>query len=269
MKTPNFLIAIICIALFSACENDTPKTKLITSEKEQTIKGNDDRVILEKAHKKSAFLSNQAIRFKINLSFGGKERLAGKMTLATNSTAGKIEYKNGNVLLYNKEGIFHSDSMGSDSKLRFAAYTWSYFFLLPYKLSDPGTNWRPLNLPSLGDSKQSVYNLSFNAGIGDAPDDWYKIYANQKSNLVEAASYIVTANKTKEEAEKDPHAIQYLNYKLVSGVPIAHKWAFWAWRADSGLTKQLGNTQIENVEFIAIKNDFFHSDSSLIQLPSN
>jgi hypothetical protein len=40
------------------------------------------------------------------------------------------------------------------------------------------------------------------------------------------AAYIVTSYNDKEVAEKNPHAIQYLEYKDISGTPIATKWCF-------------------------------------------
>jgi hypothetical protein len=43
--------------------------------------------------------------------------------------------------------------------------------------------------------------LTFKSGTGDAPDDWYVVYADKKTNLLETA-YIVTLKAGKEEAEK-------------------------------------------------------------------
>jgi len=67
------------------------------------------------------------------------------------------------------------------------------------------------------------------------------LYADKQTNLTRCAAYIVTAGgSSQEEAEEDPHAIEYLDYKLVDGIPISHEWKFWAWRTDEGLTDQLG-----------------------------
>jgi hypothetical protein len=43
--------------------------------------------------------------------------------------------------------------------------------------------------------------LSFESGTGDAPDDWYVVYADKATNLIEKL-HIVT--KMSEEAEKKP-----------------------------------------------------------------
>jgi hypothetical protein len=33
-------------------------------------------------------------------------------------------------------------------------------------------------------------------------------------------------------SRENPHAIQYLEYKDVDGIPIATKWIFWAWKME-------------------------------------
>lgn len=250
-------------ALVIACEGEKNK-----KEMEVIPVISDARTMIENAHNKSGFLEQNAIRFDLKLSFRGKKRLFGKLTLATNSSAGKIEYDNGDILLYNPEGIYHSDSMTSDSKLKFTAYTWSYFFLFPYKISDPGANWKPIDLSSLEGHDQNTYELTFDPGIGEAPDDWYKLYVDKKTNLIHVGAYIVTANKTREEAEVDPHAIEYKIYKNIKGIPIAHNWSFWEWRADRGLTAKLGEAILENVEFVELNNDYFEPSNELIKIPS-
>eukprot|EP00903_Cladosiphon_okamuranus_P000645 g643.t1 len=100
--------------------------------------------------------------------------------------------------------------------------------------------WLIGRLNTLSDKVYLTSKLSFEPGTGDAPDDWYVLYADPDSKLLQVAAYIVTAGKDKAEAEKDPHAIEYLNYQNTGGIPIATEWKFWGWQADQGLTDQLG-----------------------------
>jgi hypothetical protein len=53
-------------------------------------------------------------------------------------------------------------------------------------------------------------------------DDWYVVYANATTHLIE--KYIVTAKAEKKKPKK-LHAIQYLEYTTIDGIPIA-KWVF-------------------------------------------
>lgn len=205
---------------------------------------------IELAHEKEAFLSHKAISFDILLKFGDKERLNAKITLSTNSNKGLIELANGNSIVYRGDSVFCSPEIANQKGVRFDAYTWSYFFLFPYKLNDPGTVWYDYPNKKLNDSLYLTQKLTFKAGTGDAPDDWYIVYANPKTTRIEVAAYIVTANKTKKAAEENPHAIQYKNYKTIDGVPLAHNWKFWGWHKDDGLTEQLGEASLSNYKFI-------------------
>jgi hypothetical protein len=260
MRTHFTYIALI--SLIIACSPPEQQTAATTSDKDSTKTIEEKESFssvqeVEQAHAKEVFLSHEAIAFDIRLSFGGKERLNGRMTLATNSSRGVIDYSNGDRLIFNKDKVFHNPDMERASSARFAAYTWSYFFLFPYKLSDPGTQWSAKETQSLNDKSYDYQMLTFDAGTGDAPDDWYKMYSDSESKLIEVAAYIVTAGGTVEEAEIDPHAIKYERYSDISGVPISTAWTFWAWREEGGLTKQLGEASISNIEFIKPNAELF------------
>lgn len=217
---------------------------------------------IEDKHQKANFLDKDAIQFDLKLAFGGKDRLDAKITVLTNSTQGVIEYKNGAKIVFDKDKVFYSPDIPNEESVRFDAYTWEYFFLFPYKLSDPGTKWNSYENKEKDQDNYSSKKLTFESGTGDAPDDWYVVYANKKNNLIEKVAYIVTASGNKEEAEKNPHAIQYLNYKDVEGIPIATKWLFWEWKEGQGLTKEIGSATLKNIKFVTVTADTFTVDSS-------
>ncbi|MFT6996937.1 MAG: hypothetical protein ACJAQ4_000682 [Cryomorphaceae bacterium] len=219
---------------------------------------------IEEAHSKQDFLSKDVVQFDIILKFGGTERLNGSMTLATNSSRGHISYENGKDLYFDQNKVFVSPETENTASARFSAYTWQYFFLFPYKLSDPGTNWSKVTEANLNGNVYNSQKLTFGDGVGDAPDDWYITYSDSESNLMEVAAYIVTAGSTVEEAEEDPHAISYHDYKDVDGIVLAHSWQFREWRKDSGLTRQLGSAELSNFKFIeADKSDLLAPEGSI------
>jgi hypothetical protein len=92
------------------------------------------------------------------------------------------------------------------------------------------------------------------------------MYADEKSNLIQCAAYIVTAGgSTQEEAEKDPHAIEYTNYIEVDGIPFAQNWKFWGWQPAEGLTDQLGEATITNIQFVDLEADFFTAPADFLK----
>ncbi|MGB0175868.1 MAG: DUF6503 family protein [Owenweeksia sp.] len=212
---------------------------------------------MEKAHQKELFLKQEAVQFDIELNFNGKERLKGTVTLQTNSRKGRIDTRDGQVVMYDNGVVYYSPEYGEAGKANFDAYTWSYFFLMPYKLSDPGTNWANYSDKELQGKMYDVQKLTFDEGVGGSPEDWYIVYRDPKTKLLYSAAYIVTANKSVKEAEKDPHAIEYLQYEYVDGVPFSKRWNFWAWKPGQGLTKKLGEAQLSLVRFTQLNEDFF------------
>jgi hypothetical protein len=76
---------------------------------------------------------------------------------------------------------------------------------------------------------QSIEKLTFKSGTGDA-DDWYVVYADKKTFTWKQP--ISLRSKPVRKQRKNPHAIQYLEYKDVDGIPIATKWIFWAWKME-------------------------------------
>ncbi|WP_418262409.1 hypothetical protein [Flavobacterium faecale] len=211
----------------------------------------------EKAHQKEAFNSQEAIQFDFKLFFGGKERMDATLTLLTNSSKGLIEFRNGAKIIYDHDKVFYSPDVPSEKSVRFDAYTWSYFFLFPYKMSDGGTIWSPYNNPATNKEQYETQKLTFASGTGDAPEDWYVVYTNQETHLVEQLAYIVTANASKTEAEKEPHGIQYKNFQTVNGIPFATEWQFCGWSEEKEFGENIGNASLTNIKFITVEADTF------------
>lgn len=241
----NLILLFTAVVLFACKEKEVKKNVVEQTQKKELSFANK----IEKAHQKDKFLSNDAIQFDTQISFGGNTILDAKISVATTSEYALIELNNGGKIYVDKDKVFVSPDLKDNPMVRFHAYTWSYFFLFPYKLSDNGTVWNNYATQHNSDDF-TTQKLSFKANTGDAPDDWYIVYADKETNVLQQAAYIVTAGKTKEEAEKDPHAIKYENYQVFDGVPIATNWTFWGWSSAEGVTNQIGNASIKNVTFI-------------------
>lgn len=255
-----FILFVALLALAS-CANDMPvekSPKHVPELEEREV--NEFVMHTEMAHKKYAYQAKGAISFDLRLVFREKERLNATFTMLTDGSKGRIDRNDGISMVYDgMDSWIVSDSV-VDSDMRFDIYTWSYFFGLPYKLSDDGTKYAAFDNDSLNGEQYNTQKLTFEAGTGDAPDDWYILYSDKETELLEVAAYIVTAGQSVEDAEEDPHAIKYEDYIDVDGIPIASNWSFWAWRTEAGLTEQLGYAELTNIEFQA-------PDSSLYMKP--
>lgn len=262
-KSQLFLLPILLIISCGQADyQDESKTAENTENESQAIasKAKNDFVLsVEKAHQTNDFLESENVQFDIKLYFGGNERLDATITMATNSTSAVIEKRDGSRMIYTGEKSFVFPDSAIYKKARFDMFTWTYFFALPYKLSDPGTQWSTFTgEKTINETEYKTKKLTFDSNIGDSPDDWYVLYSDPETNLLNYAAYIVTLSKSTEEAEKDPHAIQYSDYKDIDGIPIAHSWTFWAWAADSGTTDKLGYAEVSNISFPQLDDSFYN-----------
>ncbi len=242
-----YLFTLAVLLTFLSCGNEPTKT-----EAPQTVKKILSPYVstVTEAHQLGKFSSKKVLQADLQLFFRGNERLNATLTLTTDSRRGKITLKDGKEIYINDNIVKASPEFDKPLSVRFDAYTWSYFLLLPYKLTDEGTKYSSFTSDSLNNEKYLTQKLSFGSGVGDAPDDWYILYADEKTKLLTAAAYIVTKGKNIEEAEKEPHAIKYEDYITVDGIPFASKWTFWDWSEKEGLSNQLGNANITNIKFI-------------------
>jgi len=279
MKKIILLIALVSI--ISSCNNS--KNKVSNPENEKMIPVEPNGGIgdgapslenafaqsIEKTHNKEHFMSHTAISFDILLSFNEKERLDAKVTMLTNSNKIKMVLKDGSTIIYDGNLVYLSPSSAEKPMARFDIFTWPYFFCLPYKLTDPGTNWGNLEQMEVNGISYSRAKLTFSENMGDTPDDWYWIYVDNKTNLLSYASYIVTYGNEVEKAEENPHAIVYSNYTVIDDIPMADQWKFYNWSQDKGLYGEpIGEAKLQNIQFLDDADFSIPKDSKTVEMPT-
>ncbi len=262
MRTINAIfLSIVLISLIS-CENPSPQT---VENKAQPVPNrippNEFVATLEEAHSTEEVLSNNAISFDLRLVFGGREAFNGTVTSRTDS--GKIKLKrksDGAEVIFDGEKYFIIPDTAKWRGARSSIFTWQYFFMAPYKLNDPGTKWELTGEKLISGQPHKTGKLSFEAGTGDAPDDWYLIYQNPQDSTMAGMAYIVTGGGTsQEEAEKNAHAIYYRDYQeLSNGISISSNWDFYNWNKEEGFNgKPIGTAAVSNVRLLKEEGDVF------------
>lgn len=193
-----------------------------------------------------------AVRADVELFFGGKPRLSGRMIFDRGVGKSRIEMKSGATLVFDGEKAWVSPQSAEVQRARFSLLTWPYFMAAPFKLNDPGVHLKPAGQMPLvkGGPARPVTRMTFDSGVGDTPDDWYVLYTDDQGRL-EAMSYIVTFGKSKEKAEAEPHAIRYHDFKTVDGVTFATRWTFHNWSEKDGIYGEpLGEARLSNIGFV-------------------
>lgn len=210
----------------------------------------------ERAHAAAKIDTAGVVSFRLQLAFGGKTRLNGRIAMTPGTDRIRVDLDDGPSLFADGQRVWIAPEDADWPRARFDVYTWMYFFALPYKLNDPGTIWDEPVTERLDGADRRMARLTFEPGTGDSHEDWYRVYLDS-ANRIHAAAYIVTHTKSAGEAAEDPHAIVYSNYRQVEGVPVAHRWTFFRWREGEGLTDTLGEGVLSEVRFRDFVPGFF------------
>ncbi|NHN26391.1 heat-shock protein Hsp90 [Flavobacterium jejuense] len=251
---------ISLLSLFISCKEEAKKEEIKT-EKTQVLETEVKDIPeftkgIEVTHKKEAFLANEIISYNLVVKFGGQDYLDAKFTQTVNGTLIKMERANGETVVYDGKEVYTNKTDANLPKDRFDIFTWPYFATIPYKLNDEGTVWSDFQNKTFYGENLATGKLSFEANIGDAPDDWYVIYKDPKNYLVGAA-YIVSFGKGKKAAEKEPHAVKYTNFSEVNEIPFAKNWTYHMWTTEKGFGDQIGEATLTNITFSKQNDSLF------------
>lgn len=215
---------------------------------------------VESAHAGATWAAREALTSGIAVEFGGNRLLEGTLTLAPDAGHTRIERADGAVLVFDGETAWVAPADAEWPMARFHALTWPYFLAAPYKLDDPGARLEPLGERDLFGAPHEAARLTFEPGTGDAPDDWYVLYRDPATGRLAAMAYIVTYGGTREEAEKEPHAIVYREHVDVEGVPVPRSWDFYMWSEEQGVHGEpIGRVELTGPRFVETDETTFQA----------
>jgi hypothetical protein len=255
--------------LGAGCQSPSPPE---IAEREGTPEAEEDFVTpIERAHSAAIWRQKEAFQSGIVVRFGGNTILEGRMLTTPSMSRTRIENASGAVAIWDGNNAWVSPGAAEFPEARFHALTWPYFLSAPMKLRDPGARVEPLGGKELRRERFETAKLAFDPGVGDTPDDWYVLYRSPESGRLHAMAYIVTFGTSREDAEKEPHAVTYDEYVNVDGVPIPTRWTFWMWNEAQGIHGEpIGEVTLENPSFVAPEASAFAvpADARKEELPN-
>ncbi len=216
-------------------------------------------------HGVEAWRTKRAVRAKLVVKFGDKPALEGVLLYAPSANTVRLELTNGTLLVFDGQRAWSAP--GPFPRARFHLLTWPYFLAAPFKLEDPGSHLEAVGEHALvaGQPPLRVGRLTFGAGVGDTPDDWYDAYVSQEGAL-KALGYIVTYGKEAAAAEQAPHACVYSEFVEVEGVRFATSWTFHDWTRAGGVTgAPLGVGSLSEITFVTPKAGDFAKPAGAVE----
>jgi len=218
---------------------------------------------IEQAHGRDAWYSHTAVEADFVVNFQGSEMLRGTMLFDPSVGKSRIELADGTLLVFDGEQAYVSPAATELPMARFHLLTWPYFLAAPFKLSDPGSHVESVEpMPLDGEHAYPAARMTFDAGTGDSPDDWYILYRDPGNDHLLAMAYIVTYGavtpEAMEKAESEPHAIHFHDFASIAGVTLATGWTLHPWSKEQGLADEmLGDVQLHNIRFVEPVSDAF------------
>ncbi len=107
---------------------------------------------------------------------------------------------------------------------RFVALLNYYFLNLPWVVMDPGVRLSAPGSASIpGDpTPYRTMRVTYEAGVGDTPDDYYLLYLHPETGRLHATEYIVTYRALLPEgvAHTPPHLLVYDGWTTVAGLAV-------------------------------------------------
>ena len=214
-----------------------------------------DRIqAIEKAHAVGTYEKQAVVKADMVIDFGPMH-LDGTIWFTPSTSKIRMELDGGQTIVFDGQTAWLSprDAEIPGPPPRFHVLTWPYFVAAPYKLDDPGTHHASTGPHAVHNAKERLHGtkVTFDAGIGDTPEDWYIAFADSESDRLTALAYIVTYGTALEEASKTPSIILYDDFVDVDGVPFATTWTFHFWNPSSGIEGEpKGSAKISNVAFV-------------------
>jgi hypothetical protein len=235
----------------AGCQSPEPEEADAPATEPATDAATDFISRIESAHAAEVWHGKEGFQSDIVVRFGGNAIVDGRMLITPSMSRTRIELASGPVVVWDGEQVWVSPAGAEFPEARFHALTWPYFLSVPMKLRDPGARVGSQGAKQLRGESFDTAKLTFGAGVGDTPDDWYVLYRNPESGRLAAMAYIVTFGKNREEAEKEPHAVTYDEFVEVEGVPIPTKWTYWMWNQEEGIYGEpIGEVALTNPEFV-------------------
>ena len=130
-----------------------------------------------------------------------------------------------------------------------------YFYAFPFVVGDPGVNYEPLEPIELAGQTYNAVKITYNAGVGDAPNDQYIILSDQETNQMEWLMYTATFGG---EPSDRFNLIRYGGWQEVGGVKLAtslqwHRFADGVAGAPRGSATVFENVRV-SVEYPSMDN---------------
>jgi len=117
------------------------------------------------------------------------------------------------------------------SRARFYHNLYFYFYAMPFVVGDPGANYEKLPQKEIDGKNYEGIKVSYNDGVGDAPDDNYIIWVDPNTKEMEWLMYTVTYRSG--EPSDRYSLIKYKDWQKFNGLLLPTSLQWYRYENDS------------------------------------
>jgi hypothetical protein len=226
----------------------------------------------QEAHGLRAWWGKEVVVADVEIIFGGNTIVEGTFSFEAHGPHSRYDRKDGTSIIFDGKTAWVTPAEAVAPKGRFHVLTWPWFMMAPFKMQGDGILLTDLKAIEVdGKTYQTVFQ-TFGEDMGDTPDDWYRIYLDPKTKLVDAMAYIVTFGKDVATANESPSILKYFDYVDADGPMIATRYELWHWNAEQHAVvgdAPKGTGTVKNIRYTTKKKADFTVPAGARELPLN
>jgi len=151
------------------------------------------------------------------------------------------------------------DSTVFNYNTRFWSLTPYFFMAQPFVLEGKGTNLELLDQVDYKNNLYHVVKVTFDAGTGDAPDDYYVLYFSTRSRKLEVIRYVVSYPGYFEKGKHTPEKFMELfGEQTVEGITFPKNYKTYWLTEENGPGEHITDIKLSEIEFLPkLKASYF------------
>ena len=161
----------------------------------------------------------------------------------------------------NELWLLKKDTISYNGNPRFYYNLMFYFYAMPFVLADDGIVYKDVEPLTFDGKDYPGILISYDAGVGESPDDEYILYYNPETYKMEWLAYTVTYFS--KEKGKEFHFIKYSDWQTVDGLELPKTLTWYNYENNLPTTKR------NDLEFVNVSVSKIKPEDSLFKKPEN
>lgn len=223
----------------------------------------------KKAHGIDRWDQADSLKADVVVNFGGETKAEGTFTFQAHGPKARYDMSDGTVVVFDGETAWVTPAEKADPMKRFHVLTWPWFLMSPFKIEGEGIKLSDMKPHEIQGREYISILQEFEAGTGDTPDDWYRLFISPRNYSLRGMSYIVTYGKDKNLANEQASIVLHEGFTDVDGAEIPSEFEFWYWdhlKGEFDGDAPKGTAVATNIAFVEPEEGFYAKPEGAVEV---